>query len=255
MQMVRKIEFAVALVWALIGGQTVLAGDGIRSIDSCATLEAQSNSSFVLVNNIFSSGQDCLVVNSSNITINLNGFSIVGSGSGTGIVATSPVEGVTVRNGFVKGFALGISLGGPGNLVEEVHVDNNTDTGMFLGTNSLVYHVIAQGNFNNGIIVTTAGTIKDSVLRFNGDNPTSVGLSAGPGSTVTGNTISGSIGTGLFASLGSTVIGNSVSDSNPGVGMSILCPSNVKNNTATANTSANLVLTGDGCNSVDNVAP
>lgn len=255
MQMVRKIQFAVALGWAFIGGQAVWAGDTIRPIDSCSVLDAQSNTSYVLVKNIFSSGQDCLVVNSSGITIDLKGFSIVGNGNGVGIVATSPVEEITVRNGIVKGFAVGISLGGSGNLVEEMHVDNNTDTGMSLGTSSLVHHVIAQGNFNNGIIVTTAGTIKDSVLRFNGNNPASVGLSAGSGSTVTGNTIWGSIGTGLFASLGSTVMGNSVSDTDPGVGMSILCPSNVKNNTATANTSANLLLVGEGCNVIDNVAP
>jgi len=255
MRIASRIQFVVALVWTFIGGQAVWAGDTIRPIESCSVLDAQSNSSYVLVRNIFSSGQNCLVVNASNITIDLRGFSIVGNGNGVGIVANIPVEGITVRNGIVKGFAVGISLGGSGNLVEEMHVDNNTDTGMLLGTSSIVHHVIAQGNLNNGIIVTAAGTIKDSVLRFNGNNPASVGLSAGSGSTVTGNTIWGSIGTGLFASLGSTVMGNSVSDTNPGVGMSIICPSNVKDNTATANTSANLVLTGEGCNVIDNVAP
>ena len=146
-------------------------------------------------------------------------------------------------------------IAGPGNIVQDMHIDNNTDTGMFLGTSSLVENVVAQGNQKFGIVVTTASTVKDSVLRFNGNNPSSIGLSAGPGSTVTGNTVWGSIGTGLFASIGSTVIGNTVLETNPGVGMSIICPSNVKNNTLTGSTQGNLSLNGTNCNASENVAP
>lgn len=178
-----------------------------------------------------------------------------GSGSGLGIVASVPVGGITIRNGGVRGFAVGISLGGTGNIVEDGHVDDNTDTGMFLGANSLVDHVVAQGNAKHGIVMGTAATIRNSTLRTNGNNPDSVGLSVGSGSTVTGNTIWASIGTGLFASLGSTVIGNTVFDSNPGVGMTVLCPSNTQNNTTVGNTGGNLFLNGVGCNNLNNIAP
>jgi parallel beta helix pectate lyase-like protein len=253
MRTVKKFQLAAALMWGLLG--ETAAGDGIRPIDSCGTLTAEDRSSFVLVRNISTSAQDCLVIRSSGVTIDLNGFNVFGNGTGTGIVAAVQVEGTAVRNGGVKGFAVGISLGGTGNVVEKVRVNDNTDTGMFLGASSLVDRVVAQGNRNHGIVLGTAATISNSTIRANGNNPNSVGLSVGAGSTVTGNTIWASIGTGLFASVGSTVIGNTVFDSNPGAGMSVICPSNVQNNTVTANTTGNIFLSNDGlgCLAVNNV--
>ncbi|NOT54423.1 MAG: hypothetical protein HOP18_07450 [Deltaproteobacteria bacterium] len=256
MQKIKSFTVAATLVGALLGGATAWAGDTIRPIDGCGTLTARDQSSYILVNSIQTNNLNCLIIESSNITIDMNGFSIQGSGEGTGILAPTPVEGIKIRNGFVRNFAIGISLGGTGNVVEGVHVTNNTDTGMVLGASNLVDHVVAQANNRNGILMTAAATVKNSTLRANGSNPESKGLSVGPGSTVTGNTIWASVGTGLFASLGSTVIGNTVFDSNPGVGISVICPSNVQDNTATGNTIQNLTLNdGIGCNAVDNVAP
>jgi hypothetical protein len=255
MQKVKAFTLATVVGLVLLGGATARAGDSVRPIDACGTLTAEDRSSFILVRNIFATGQDCLVIQSSNITIDLNGFNVSGNGAGVGIFVNAPINNITIRNGGVKGFAVGILLGGTGNIVKEVHVDNNTDTGMLLGENSLVDHVTAQGNAKHGIVMATAATIRNSTLRANGNNPSSVGLSVGPGSTVTGNTIWASIGTGLFASLGSTVIGNTVFDSNPGAGMSVICPSNVQNNTVTGNTIGNIFLNGIGCLAVNNVAP
>jgi hypothetical protein len=91
-------------------------------------------------------------------------------------------------------------------------------------------------------------------VRANGNSPASVGLSAGPGSTVRGNTIWANTGTGLFGSTGGTVIGNTVFNTF-GVGISVICPSNVQQDTATANTAGNLVFSGTGCFFVNNVTP
>src|SRR5262249_7987904 len=105
MQVGRKIDLVVALVGALLSSGSVWAGDSLLPIDHCQEINARDQSSYVLVKNIFTSGRDCLVVTSSHITIDMRGFSIVGDGSAVGISATVPVEGVTVRNGTVKGFA------------------------------------------------------------------------------------------------------------------------------------------------------
>lgn len=231
-----------------------LAGDIIRTLDRCAELTVEDRSAFILVHDLVSFGQDCLVVNSNNVTIDLNGFAVIGNGSGRGITANPPVQGVKVRNGAVRGFSIGIALGGMGNVVEDVHVENNTDTGMVLGASSSVRQVVVQGNWQHGAILSTAGSFKDSTVRANGNTPASVGVSAGPGSTITGNTIWANTGTGLFGSTGGTVIGNTVTDT-IGYGIYTICPANVQQNTTTANTSGNLFLAGDGCLAVNNVAP
>lgn len=255
MQKRRRLHFALALVGTLMSSGPLWAGDSLLPIDRCQEINGGDQTSFVLVKNIFAPGRNCLTVTTNHVTIDMRGFSISGSGTGVGISANSNVTGVTVRNGTVKGFAVGVSLAGSGNIIQDMHLDNNTDTGLFAGTNSLIDHVVAQGNRKWGIIATTASTVRNSILRGNGNSPESGGLSVGVGCTVTGNTISNAIGTGLFVSAGSTVSGNTVLDTNPGVGISIVCPSNVQNNTSTSNTQGNLFVTDDTCNLVDNLVP
>ncbi len=234
-------------------GQSV-AGDSIKPVDRCQELAIGDRSSFVLVKDLYSSGQDCLTITSNNLTLDLAGFAIVGAGTGKGIVSSAAIQGVTVRNGTVRGFAVGVSLGGTGNAIADVRVENNTDTGLFLGASSIADHLVVQGNWQYGAILSTANTFKNSSVRANGSTPVSIGLSAGPGSTITGNTIWANTGTGLFGSTGGTMIGNTVTDT-VGVGMSIICPSNLQQNTSLWSSGGNLALVGDGCLTVNNVVP
>jgi hypothetical protein len=252
--MLKKLIGTVAVFGVLGATGGVWADESVRTIDRCQELAVAERSSFVLVKDLYSSGQDCLVLTANNIAIDLNGFAISGVGTGTGITASSSIHGVTIRNGAVRGFAIGVSLGGSGNFVERVRVENNTDTGMFLGAGSIANLMVVQGNWQHGAILSTACTFKDSSVRANGNAPTSRGLSAGPGSTVTGNTFLANTGTGLFGSTGGTVIGNTVTDT-LGTGISVICPSNLQQNTVTSNTSGNILLVGDGCLFVNNVAP
>jgi hypothetical protein len=249
-----RMIICAALVWVVSGVTSSWAGDGVKLVDRCQTITVGDRSTFVLVKNLFSSGGDCLVINSSDVTLDLQGFTINGSGTGQGITSSTSVYNVTVRNGTVRAFAVGVSLGGSGNVVEDVRIADNTDTGLFVGAGSLAKNLIVQGNFRFGAILSAAGTIKDSIVRANGNSALSTALSAGPGSTVMGNTISSNIGTGLLGSTGGTVIGNTVLDT-IGLGISVICPANILQNTATSNTGGNLVLNGIGCNVDNNVAP
>lgn len=251
---VRVAIIAATLLWPLTGGRMGYAGDGIKPVDRCQTLDAGDRSTFVLVKNLFSPGGDCLTINSSDVTLDLRGFTIVGSGGGRGITSSASVHNVTVRNGTVRSFAVGVSLGGHGNVVEELRIVENTDTGLFLGAGSLARHLVIQGNFSFGAVLSTACGLSASVVRANGNSAQSIGVSAGPGSTITGNTIWANVGTGLFAASGSTIVGNTVLDT-AGVGLSVACPANVLHNTATANSAANLLLNGGGCNTAQNIGP
>ena len=80
-------------------------------------------------------------------------------------------------------------------------------------------------------------------------------LSIGAGSTVVGNAARDNGAHGIFAyAFGSTLANNS-SYSNNNYGIFVYCPANVVGNTATANTSPNIVFSGAGCGNNFNVAP
>lgn len=70
-----------------------------------------------------------LVIGASNITLDLNGFSVTGrsgkTGDGVGILISGRT-GVTVRNGRVSDFDAGVAImGGSGNTVQDMLVVNN----------------------------------------------------------------------------------------------------------------------------------
>ncbi len=249
---IRQVYIGV-LAFMVVAGWSASGWASPRPIDSCRTIEADSRSSFVLVRNLFGkANEDCLTIIKSDMNIDLNGFTIYGKGSGIGIVASAAIQGVTIRNGTVRGFATGISLSGYGNVVENVQIAYNTDTGLFLGASGVARQLVVQKNAQMGVVLSTACSITDSMIRANGNSPDSIGLSAGPGSTVKCNTLWANVGTGLRASLGSSVMQNTVLDTN-GDGISVTCPANVLQNTTIDNLGTNLVIAGTSCNVVNNV--
>ena len=75
-----------------------------------------------------------IIVGANNVTIDLNGRELsTASGTGVGIDSTNGVSNVTVRNGVIRGFGIGISFGDKGHaLIEEVHVVKCTVIGIWL---------------------------------------------------------------------------------------------------------------------------
>ena len=122
----------------------------------------------------------------SNVTIDLNGFSVIGpvtcTGSGTtlscshatggdGITQTgSFVNGQeTVRNGSVRGFGLlGVGLTGVGNIVENVNASENLATGIFVWQGT-VNKSTSSRNAAGGI-VCFAGQVKSNMVYGNGSD-------------------------------------------------------------------------------------
>ena len=139
-----------------------------------------------------------ILLNASNVTIDLNGFSIIGPTVCTGyptvthcsnVVGASGIgvygqdySNVTVFNGSVRGMgAFGVYLLGSGGSVDKVHADANGVTGIYV-INGTVTGSTATGNGQRGFDVTV--------------------------STVSGNTATGNVYFGIAASCPSTVIGN-----------------------------------------------
>jgi hypothetical protein len=213
--------------------------EGPIEIEKCQTIS--KSGSYKLVNNFTFTGTTgtCLSITADFVTIDLGGFTISGPGTtaaGTGIAAGNDTTGIAVRNGTISGFLSGVNLGGDGSVVEGLRV-----FGVAFSSLGIAATGIVKGN---------------TVARIGGAPGSGVGISAT--GIVTGNYVLDSRYMGIGAGQGSTVIGNTASsqsyDSSGGIVVS--CPSNVTDNTVTGTyIGAPIVLIGNGCNNTNNVAP
>ncbi len=205
-----------------------------------------------------------------NVTIDLNGFSIIGPvvctfgpvpscggdgvGSGSGVVASvgDLYHNIKVANGTVRGMGYyGIFLGNGGH-VENIHAESNGYGGIVAGYNGITGGgVIGNDASYNGSfgILARSTVVSGNTAIGNGQD----GIEASD-STVSGNTALGNAGNGITASR-STVSGNAA-NRNKQSGLNVNCPSTVIGNTAVSNVGANLVTSGlPACTVANNTAP
>ena len=145
-----------------------------------------------------------ILITADNVTINLNGFSIIGpvvcsggppvtgcsSGSGVGIISGN--SNISVSNGTVRGMFTGIDLLGAGNRIANVQAISNFGDGIDVGPGVIVSSSTASYNGRAGIFIPFSGLsniakIVDNVLIGNGSS----GMAAGgliSGNLVTMNT-------------------------------------------------------------------
>jgi hypothetical protein len=128
-------------------------------------------------NLVVPSGLAGIEIKTSNVTLDLNGFSITGpglcSGTANGVQCTGvslPVNGVmadgydgtVVRNGRVAGFSMGVMLG-KNSSAEDLAVEHNMLHGVKLQANGLVRGIRARLNKAAGIAVSN-GIVSGSVV-------------------------------------------------------------------------------------------
>jgi hypothetical protein len=119
-------------------------------------------------------------VNVSNVSIDLNGFTVSGPAvctglGGAGISCTSlggigifsDIANISVRNGTVTGFGKGISLTASNYLVEDTQAIANETIGIIVGDGSLVRRNSANYNGTAGIL-TRRSTVTENVANLNG---------------------------------------------------------------------------------------
>jgi hypothetical protein len=215
------------LAFSLFLGLSVIVAAAQTPISVCGTIP--SSGSYQLTGNLSTAG-DCLVVAAgvTNVTIDLNGFTILGDGTGSGVRGVGTFEGLTVRNGTIKNFNVGLNLFGNTMLIEKMVLIRNTGTGLTAVENIIVKDSIFTGNL--------------------------VGLSVGEGSVLIGNIVNFNSSDGMLViGAGTTVINNSARR-NGGRGMVVECASDVIGNTVTNNSGGNLFLRGSFCNSNNNVS-
>ena len=213
----------------LINQSTVMAQGGFPYVIS-------NPGSYKLSGNLQAKDKDTDVIriNTDNVTIDMNGFSILGSancsvfpctneGFGRGI-ASDPsrrTTNVTIRNGTIQGMGgSAIDVNGDNSLVEYMHIRDNGNSGIQL-TEGIVQKNNVDRNDGHGITISTGvitdnkatrnaidgincnltGTISRNVVFFNrrfgiGSSGNNAGVNA------IGNAIAGN----FVAQLGSTVL-------------------------------------------------
>ena len=204
--------------------------------------------SYRLTGNLNVDQESAIVITSDNVSVDLNGFSIIGTTvcSGTGSdISCSPTsftqgvrssnKGTTVRNGSISGMgSSGVMLLSQNNIVENIHATSNGGDGIFAGWSCVITHSTARHNGGDGIetgdfcmihFTRFAASTCSGLFRSN-EKPSS-------SCTVTNNSVSEN-DEGILGRGGVTLIGNTAHGNNS-FGFLLNSIAGYKNNVLTAN--------------------
>jgi parallel beta-helix repeat protein len=175
-------------------------------------------------------GEHGIEIASSGVTLDLNGFDLLGT-PGMGPVdaitaSTSGLVNITILNGSIRGWGGdGIDLltsgaihsridavqstGNAGNgiavaastIVTNCLIGNNTQQGLITQRDCTVSRCIARANTGSGIVVGSGSTLSDGVASFNGAD----GIDTGIGCTITACSSSNNTGNGFSPSQSCTL--------------------------------------------------
>lgn len=158
-------------------------------------------------------GQAGIVISASGVSIDLTGFSVVGSSNGIG-VSGAGLGGVSIRNGAVRQcVGPGINLGSVKRCqIEHVLVSDNGGSGMIVGSAALidlctasgnngigisagdgssVFSCVVQSNTADGIVVTAQSRVAENTCDSNGSAANQAGVrSTGAGNRIEANNLS-----------------------------------------------------------------
>lgn len=215
---------------ALAAGLAAGAAMAQTPIDACTTITDPG--SYILTQNINATNLDtfegCIVLSTDHVTLNLNGFAIIGEGTGVGISDDSLVEGITVRNGAIANFGAGIDIDSTSRCkLENLRAFNSTGNpgfqqfqgaGFEVRSACIISGTIAAGNRLAGYAVSVERVLLSGNIS-RGNN--SAGIRPENFSLVTGNVVEGHPGSfsdGIQPREGSLVTGNAVHN-NGGAGI------------------------------------
>ena len=172
-----------------------------------------------------------IAIQSDHVTLDLNGFAILGptdcsgglnpcagSGNGVGVLTDGapPRFNITVRNGTIQGLGShGIFMRGDNFLLEDLHIRSNGSHGIFVSPSldtggSIIRHNTVQRNGDFGIFVPHA-VISQNIVSTNGGDGINVLRGA-----VADNSSGQNGGYGLRGSPEVTYTGNSFQDNSSG---------------------------------------
>jgi hypothetical protein len=226
---------------------------------------------------------DGISVTASDVTIDLNGFTISGpvmcSGTGSslvcspssgwrGILVVDPAARVVIRNGSVRGFGTGV-LAGSYSRVEHLAVTSNSGNGIHAGPYSVIDAVQSSGNGSYGIdldrnVEVTRSTtfenkqfgvlcgdgciVRENISKLNGANGINVGHYGVVSGNVAENNEGGGIGTGssTMVSFNSSNLNGAAGGSQISTNGGCIVTGNSLRNKSTSGFALKLLNTSDG---------
>ena len=189
---------------------------------------------------------NAIEIQTNNVTIDLNGWKLGGLAGGTGTLVYGIYayqrKNITIRNGTIRGFYLGIFLKdvspyttSQGHLIEDIRADQNTGTGIMIqGRGNIVRRnqVVDTGGSTGTLYAFGIRLNGPGVRALNNDISGTVGWSGGGGFGLSLDTAHGAVlesnrihdirGTsnyGIWASgsLGILVVGNRITSTQNGI--------------------------------------
>ena len=246
-----KIVFAMSMALALAGttssfAQVHVIDQTVVRLNGGFPYKITQPGSYKLIGNLtVPRNTDGIVVTANHVTLNLNGFSILGpvvctanDTTGAAVCPAATAKGIGIRSGDSAGGSIGaldlkiyngsihgmgshgIFITGNGSTVEKVSADGNAGDGMIV--EGPVLASSANGNGGFGIL---AVTIRDSSTVNNAGDGIVVDARGG---VAIGNASSFNGGAGITVPNG--VANNNTVTRNTGVGISAKCPAVVTGN-------------------------
>ncbi len=185
------------------------------------TVSIAASGSYYLTGNITisSTGLSGIIVSSSvtNVTIDLNGFTLTGpssGSSGSGVFLGGGVANVTIVNGTIRNWGShGIDAVGNADVrVEKLRLISNGGAGISAGVNCIAIDCAAESNAGKGLEVTDQCLIKDCQAIGN----VAGGISMGTRGLVTGCVVYGN-GNGITGAGNCLILSNNCSDNGTGI--------------------------------------
>jgi len=211
-----------------------------------------SGSYYLTGNLTVSTGANGITVTASNVTIDLNGFTLTGPTSvATGIYLNGGVSNVTIVNGTIRNWGSdGINaVGNPHVRAEKVRIISNGGAGIDADVNAEVISCVAESNVGAGIRGTDNCLVKDTqVLSTTGVN--SAGILLGAAAIVTGCIARGNSGDGIAPGQGS-IVSDCLAYNNTLNGILVADGCTVKSCNVRSN-SSNGIKAGSDCELVQN---
>ena len=182
-----------------------------RTLISTLPCTITNAGSFYLAANLTGSpGQSGIIIQVDNVTVDLNGFTLLGAaGSGAGIAVNTNLQNIVLINGVLRGWGLAgvAALGATGVRAEHLLATRNAGAGLAVGLNSVVADCLVTANGSDGIVVDSQCFVQNNACSTNGTSAMDAGIHAlGTGNRIDGNHLTANTGRGIRVDAGANLI-------------------------------------------------